>query len=342
MSQVYNDNEALDAPLAAGAESLGYAETGASAGMDPEISSALDEGNRESDAEVDRAKEDADKTRKGSRDLEDTDEDNGESLDGIGTELSSGSGGGAGAGAGGLGSPMFAAQPPMQPMPMQPMPMPQMSPPQMPQMSQVPQGMYKMPAEMFKSLAGNMKPSSELSGSPKARNNATGSSGSVSPKDELKPGEVRFDKTGKGVLTDSELARTIDKALDLNGVSKDPEVRQQWHEVYNFMAEHESSRNPDAVNLTDSNAREYPDGPWAGTRAADGHPTMSSRGIWQTIPSTFAQNHVSGTSNNIYDPVASAASSIRYVMGKYDVDPAGGASLQEFYSNRMRGGYTGY
>lgn len=330
MSQVYNDNEALDAPLAAGAESLGYTETGASAGMDPEISGALDEGNRESDEEVDRAKEDADKTRKGSRDLEDTDEDNGESLDGIGTELSSGSGGGAGAGAGGLGSPMFAAQPPMQPMPM-----PQMSPPQMPQMSQVPQGMYKMPAEMFKSLAGNMKPSSEMSGKgSKGKSDISFGAGKASGEGKIDVSKVAYDKTGLGVLTDSELKATIEKALDLNGVSDDPKVRGQWHEVLTFMADKESSRNPDAVNLTDSNA--------IGAPAADGHPGQSSRGIWQTIPTTFAGHHVAGTSLNIYDPVASAAAAVNYIFDRYDVSPNGGASLQAFYSKRMGGGYTGY
>mgnify|MGYP001593885020 CR=1 FL=1 len=330
MGNVYNDNDAVDTALAAGSESMGYTETGSGAGMDPEVSSALEAGNREADAEVDSAKDDADNTRKGSRDLADTDEENGSDLDGIGTELSAGEGGGVGAG--GLGSPaggMPAGGTP---------PMPQMSPmsmPQAPQMPQVPQGMYQMPAQMFKDLAGNMKPSSELSkGGKGSGSDISFGAGKPVGEDKIDVSKVSYDKTGLGVLTDSEIKATIDKALDLNGISDDPKVRGQWHEVLTFMADKESSRNPDAVNLTDSNA--------IGAPAADGHPGQSSRGIWQTIPTTFAGNHVSGTSTNIYDPVANAAAAVRYTMNRYDVDPSGGASLQKFYSNRMSGGYTGY
>lgn len=340
MGQIYNDNDAVRSALA-GADSLEYTESGDSTGMDPEISGALDEGNRDNDAEVDAAKDDAKKTRDGSDDLDDTDKKNGSDIGDVGTELSSGEGGGTGAG--GLSAPSSGAGGgmPQQP-PMQPMQMPQMSPPQMPQMPQAPQGMFQMPQQMFKDLAANMKPSSELSGSGgSGGGDSAPSGGSVSKADKLAPGDVRFDKTGHRVLTDSQLKATIDKALDLNGVSKDESIRSKWREVYTFMAEHESSRNPDAVNLTDSNARNYPSGPWAGVRASDGHPSMCSRGIWQTIPSTFADNHVAGTSTNIYDPVASAASSIRYVMNTYHVG-ADGTNLQAFYAKRMQGGYTGY
>lgn len=217
---------------------------------------------------------------------------------------------------------------------MQPMSMPQT--PQMPQMPQAPQGMYQMPAQMFKDLAGNMKPSSELAKGGQGGDKGGISFGAGKPvgDDAIDVSKVTYDKTGLGVLTDSELKATIEKALDLNGISDDPKVRSQWQEVLTFMADKESSRNPDAVNLTDSNA--------IGAPAADGHPGQSSRGIWQTIPTTFAGNHVAGTSTNIYDPVACGAASIRYILNRYDVDPAGGASLQAFYSRRMGGGYTGY
>ena len=79
-----------------------------------------------------------------------------------------------------------------------------------------------------------------------------------------------------------------------------------------------------------------------GAPAADGHPFNCSRGIWQCIPTTFAAHHVSGTSANIYDPVASCAASINYSMSRYHIDPHGGSSLQAFYASRMKGGYTGY
>src|SRR6202020_1017872 len=63
----------------------------------------------------------------------------------------------------------------------------------------------------------------------------------------------------------------------------------------------ESSGNPDAINLTDSNA-------------AAGHP---SQGLMQTIPETFAKYHVSGTSSNILDPVANVAAAVRYMLAVY-------------------------
>ena len=119
----------------------------------------------------------------------------------------------------------------------------------MPQMPQAPQGMYQMPAQMFKDLAGNMKPSTELSGvGSKGKSDINFGAGAASKEDKVDVSKVTYDKTGLGVLTDSELKATIDKALDLNGVSDDPKVRGQWHEVLSFMAEKESSRNPDAVN----------------------------------------------------------------------------------------------
>lgn len=336
MGQIYNDNEVVNEALTSGSGSLEGTQTGDSTGMDPEISGALDEGNRDSDAEVEGAREDADDTRRGSDGLADADDENGESIDGIGTELSSGGNGGAGAG--GLGTPVASSSSPQMPQ-MQPMSMPQTPMPQT-SMPQAPQGMYQMPAQMFKDLASNMQsPSSEMSGSSGGRGGSSDSdisfgAGKPVSDDAIDVSQVTYDKTGLGVLTDSELRATIDKALDLNGISDDPKVRGQWHEVLTFMADKESSRNPDAVNLTDSNA--------IGAPAADGHPGQSSRGVWQTIPTTFAAHHVGGTSTNIYDPVASAGAAVNYIMDRYDVSPSGGSSLQAFYAKRMGGGYTGY
>lgn len=63
----------------------------------------------------------------------------------------------------------------------------------------------------------------------------------------------------------------------------------------------ESSGNPSAVNLTDINAqRGYP-----------------SRGLMQLIPQNFARYHVAGTANNINDPVANVAASVRYMLATY-------------------------
>ena len=63
----------------------------------------------------------------------------------------------------------------------------------------------------------------------------------------------------------------------------------------------ESGGNPNAINLTDSNA-------------LAGHP---SQGLMQTIPSTFFGFHQPGTSFSITDPVANIAAAIRYIKSRY-------------------------
>jgi len=63
----------------------------------------------------------------------------------------------------------------------------------------------------------------------------------------------------------------------------------------------ESSGNPYAINKWDSNAR-------AGT---------PSKGLLQIIDPTFRRYHVSGTSWNIYNPVANITASCRYAAARY-------------------------
>ncbi len=63
----------------------------------------------------------------------------------------------------------------------------------------------------------------------------------------------------------------------------------------------ESSGNPNAINNWDSNA-------------AAGHP---SKGLLQTIDSTFETYHVAGTSDNIYDPVANIVAACNYAYHVY-------------------------
>jgi cell wall-associated NlpC family hydrolase len=63
----------------------------------------------------------------------------------------------------------------------------------------------------------------------------------------------------------------------------------------------ESSGNPTAINLWDSNAKA-------------GHP---SQGLLQTIPSTFKAFHWPGTSNNIDDPMANIAAAVNYAKHTY-------------------------
>jgi len=68
-----------------------------------------------------------------------------------------------------------------------------------------------------------------------------------------------------------------------------------------FQMQTESGGNPNAINLTDSNA-------------AHGDP---SRGLMQTIMGTFRAYHWPGTSNNIYDPLANIAAALNYARHVY-------------------------
>ncbi|MGW5329599.1 transglycosylase SLT domain-containing protein [Streptomyces sp. NPDC004014] len=63
----------------------------------------------------------------------------------------------------------------------------------------------------------------------------------------------------------------------------------------------ESSGNPRAINLWDSNA-------------AKGIP---SKGLLQVIDPTFNSYHVSGTSFDIYDPVANITAACNYAAARY-------------------------
>ncbi|GHI05693.1 lytic transglycosylase [Streptomyces cellostaticus] len=63
----------------------------------------------------------------------------------------------------------------------------------------------------------------------------------------------------------------------------------------------ESSGNPAAINLWDSNA-------------AAGIP---SKGLLQVIDPTFNAYHVAGTSFNIYDPVANITAACNYAAARY-------------------------
>lgn len=158
---------------------------------------------------------------------------------------------------------------------------------------------------------------------------------SPQPAQPLDKSQVSLERYPGGPLTTGQTAAVIDQALTINGIPNDPELRSRWHELYQHMAQGESSRNPNAVNTYDSNA--------TGPRQSDGAPANSSRGIWQCIPSTFAAYHMGGTSTSIYDPVASAAASINYVMDRYHVAPTG-EGLAAFAAARGlgRGTYTGY
>ena len=334
-NEITHDHESLSPTVQSVRENIPDGpESNTPNGVNPAISSAIDEGNKETGDQLDGAKDDADKTDKASEDLDDNEKEHKKKGDGIDTELSADSGGGSPNNSMlGGGTPTASApqSTPTSSQAQQPS-MPQMSMPQTSAPSVNPAAM-SIPKDALNKLVSNYSAPNKDSSSSDSKGDTPGTSKAVSA-DAVDVSKVTYDKTGLGPLTDSQLSAVIEEALDKNGISDDPTVRKQWHEVLTFMAEKESSRNPDAVNLTDSNA--------IGSPAADGHPGQSSRGIWQTIPTTFAAHHVSGTSTNIYDPIACGASAVNYILDNYNVSPSGGASLQAFYSKRMSGGYTGY
>jgi Transglycosylase SLT domain len=99
----------------------------------------------------------------------------------------------------------------------------------------------------------------------------------------------------------------LEEALDRLGI-RDPRARANWISGMMTIAEHESTYRTNAINLGAD-----------GRVQADGGPLGAPRGPWQVKPATFAAYHQPGTSNSIWDPVANAAASMNYQMGRYGV-----------------------
>lgn len=106
----------------------------------------------------------------------------------------------------------------------------------------------------------------------------------------------------------------------------DPVAKDKWYQTLTLIAQNESNMNPAAANGWDSNA--------IGSTREDGYPAQSSRGMFQTIPGTFAANHMGGTSTSIYDPAASMGAAVNYLMSRYGCDRYGNG-LDAFYSARV-------
>lgn len=85
------------------------------------------------------------------------------------------------------------------------------------------------------------------------------------------------------------------QALALNGLPASM-VNQVLYQMQT-----ESGGNPNAINNWDSNA-------------AAGN---ASRGLLQVVPTTFAADHVAGTSENIFNPLANVAAAIAYAKARY-------------------------
>jgi|GEM_PF-5415259 len=210
-------------------------------------------------------------------------------------------------------------------------------PPQMP--SQMPMARQTMtPDQMTRLLSGaGITPAMLEKAATSPRSSSSRASRGADPKAvgraQLDPSEVVC-RPIREKMDGYKLDKVMDKALDNNGIPRDEDVRKKWKSMLVFMGMRESSFNVNAVNLTDSNA--------VGSPREDGHPGQSSRGIWQTIPETFARYHVAGTSNNIYDPTSSASAAVSYILDRYGVEPTAGSKFDQFYAARRRNGYTGY
>ena len=153
----------------------------------------------------------------------------------------------------------------------------------------------------------------------------------VSGASAIPVGAVRFNRDGfpGGPAAYRE---HIGKALDVLGI-RDPAARANWTRGLMVGLARESGFNPLAVNRSDANAH--------GADMPDGAPANCSRGGLQTIPATFAANHQTGTSTNIYDPVANLCAAMNYLMRRYHVtrDAANLAAVGQFNAHHHPQGY---
>lgn len=100
-----------------------------------------------------------------------------------------------------------------------------------------------------------------------------------------------------GEVPQGQQKTLIQEALKLAGLPDTPENEA----AINLIVQKESGWNPNAINLTDSNA-------------TAGHP---SQGLMQTIPSTFKAYALPGYDSNINDPLSNLVAGIRYAEATY-------------------------
>ena len=135
-------------------------------------------------------------------------------------------------------------------------------------------------------------------------------------------------------VKDSSLRKDIlPHVFKIMGID-DGAAQKHWHDGIMTCASRESGYNLNAINAWDRNAH--------GPLQTDHHPLNCSRGIMQVIPPTFAANHQTGTSNNIYDGVANVCASMNYVMHRYHVSKDGhdlAAKVPQFNPNHKPQGY---
>ncbi|MFG3028732.1 transglycosylase SLT domain-containing protein [Streptomyces sp. NPDC048253] len=120
---------------------------------------------------------------------------------------------------------------------------------------------------------------------------------------------VGFSKSS-GVAVDEATARAFaEQACDRTGAPRSWATGVSNGANLLTLIRRESSFKPNAVNRDDVNA--------TGPVQSDGAKLNCSRGYAQVIPDTFAENHQSGTSDRIYDPVANIAAAVNYIWRRY-------------------------
>ncbi len=299
---------------------------GRAPGVDPRLTSAVDDTAAQARNGRNKVSDRGEKTSKYTKGLRDIQERGGRDVQGTGK----------GSDSGGMGA--RSSMPTMPQVPQQASaPQPQASAPmsQPPSAPSVPppSGLSSIDPKVLEALVKAVKERQAELG-PDAFP-PEGSPGSPQRPQPLDVSQVSLQKYPSGVLSPGQTADVIDQALTINGIPNDPQLRAQWQELYQHMADNESSRNPNSGNNDDTNA--------TGSIQEDGFHEGSSRGMWQCIPKTFAAYHMGGTSNSIFDPVASAAASMNYVMQTYHVSPDG-AGLAGFMARQGvgTGSYQGY
>jgi len=121
--------------------------------------------------------------------------------------------------------------------------------------------------------------------------------------------------------TSAQVTKWITDALAILYANGTPRVASDAT-IISWMVYGESSGNPRAINLVDSNFKA-------------GHP---SKGLIQTIDSTFQAYRLPSLPNDVYDPVSNIVAGVRYNISRYH-------SMENnpgWKSHKAGGGYVGY
>lgn len=110
-----------------------------------------------------------------------------------------------------------------------------------------------------------------------------------------------------------------DQGLTAAGVPA--QVRERFASATDAIVHSESAWNRNALTAW---------GQHPGPLLADDAPESAQRGLSQLSMRLFMQHHVTGTSTNIYDPVASIAALWRFIAAEHAVDLSTGAGLDAF------------